>query len=102
MVTIVEKVQKLLALSHSPNEHEAKTAMLKAQELMLKHKVTMKDVEQDVKKDIVITTTHQKFKNTKWKAILAKVISDNFMCESVSQQNGRTGSCRVSFVGTVS
>lgn len=99
MVTIVEKIQKLLALSESPNENEANTAMLKAQELMVKHKITMKDIEQDVKKDVVITTTHQKFKNTKWKAILAKVISDNFLCEALTSQNGRTNVCRVSFIG---
>lgn len=99
MATIVEKVQKLLALSESPNENEAKTAMLKAQELMVKHKITMKDVETDIKKDVVITTTHQRFKNTKWKAVLAKVISDNFLCEALTSQNGRTNVCRVSFVG---
>lgn len=99
MVTIVEKIQKLLALSESPNEHEAKTAMLKAQELMVKHKITMKDVQKEVKQDVVITTTHQRFKNTKWKAILAKVISDNFLCEALTSQNSSNHVCRVSFIG---
>ncbi len=101
MATIVEKIQKLLALSESPNENEAKSAMLKAQELMVKHKITMKDVQEDVKQDVIITTTSQRFKNTKWKAILAKVISDNFLCESVTSQNGSNHVCRISFVGHV-
>jgi uncharacterized protein YoaH (UPF0181 family) len=34
---IVEKIQKLLALSESSNENEAKLSMLKAQELLAKH-----------------------------------------------------------------
>ena len=36
---IREKIANLLALSESPNEHEAKAALLKARELMAKHKL---------------------------------------------------------------
>ena len=35
---IKDRIQKLLALSVNPNENEAKAALLKAQELMAKHK----------------------------------------------------------------
>lgn len=99
MTTVADKVKKLLALADSPNENEAQTAMLKAQELMVKHKLTMRDVEEVVEKQVVtMTTTHQKFRNTKWKAILGKVISDNFLCESLSQVN-QNHSARVCFVG---
>ena len=39
---IIEKIEKLIALSGSDNENEAKAAMLKAQELMAKY-----EIEQD-------------------------------------------------------
>jgi len=42
---LVEKIQKLLALADSPNENEAKAAMAKAQELMLKHNIDMRSVQ---------------------------------------------------------
>ena len=35
-----EKIKKLLALSESSNEHEAKAALLKAKQLMIEHKIT--------------------------------------------------------------
>lgn len=41
---LVEKVRKLLALSESPNEHEAALAAEKAQELMLRHGIGMAQV----------------------------------------------------------
>lgn len=34
-----EKIKKLLALSESSNEHEAKSALLKAKKLMAEHKI---------------------------------------------------------------
>ena len=39
---IKDRIQKLLALSVNPNENEAKAALLKAQELMAKHKLSMR------------------------------------------------------------
>jgi len=42
---IIEKIQKLISLSDSPNENEAKSAMAKAQELMLKHNIDMRSVK---------------------------------------------------------
>jgi len=43
---IIEKIQKLLALSGSSNKNEAESAMEKAQELMLKHNIDMRSVKQ--------------------------------------------------------
>lgn len=37
MIDYKEKIKKLLALSESSNEHEAKAALLKARELMAEH-----------------------------------------------------------------
>ena len=42
---LIEKIQKLISLADSPNENEAKAAMAKAQELMLKHNIDMRSVQ---------------------------------------------------------
>jgi len=41
---ILAKIQKLLALSSSPNQSEAEVAMSKAQEMMVRYKLTMAEV----------------------------------------------------------
>lgn len=41
---ILKKIQKLLALAGSPNEQEAKVAMAKANELLVKHNLDMQQV----------------------------------------------------------
>lgn len=81
-IKIVAKIQKLLALSESSNEHEAHLAMLKAQELLAKHKLSLKEVKElsvynSAIKDKVTTIS---FKKAKWKALLAKLIANNFGC----------------------
>lgn len=79
---IIEKIQKLLALSESSNEHEAQLSMLKAQELLVKHKLSLREVK-DFKifnsaiKEKISTVS---FKKAQWKAELAEVIADNFGC----------------------
>ena len=41
---LTEKIRKLLALSESPNQHEAEQAMAKASALMEEHQIVMSDV----------------------------------------------------------
>ena len=45
MSKIQERIAKLLALADSPNEHEARAAMLKARELMAEYKQWPEDTE---------------------------------------------------------
>lgn len=44
-INIKDKIAKLLALAESPNENEAKAALLKARELMAEHKLRPEDVK---------------------------------------------------------
>lgn len=83
MATIKEKIQKLLALGTSPNENEARAAILKAKELMAKYKLTESDFE--VKKDELVhelcedvswTTDSGNF----WMVDLCKLVTDNYCC----------------------
>jgi hypothetical protein len=41
---IINKIKKLLALSHSPNENEAMVAAQKANELLIKHNLSLGDI----------------------------------------------------------
>lgn len=79
--TIVEKIQKLLSLGSSPNENEAKTAMLKAQELLLKHKLSMQEIQgYQPKGKVKIFTSDFRFRSSEWKPALMVVICENFGC----------------------
>ena len=84
MASVREKIEKLLALATSPNENEAKAALLKAKELMAKNKLTEADFE-DAKKqelktfkceDITWTTDSGRI----WMAKLCKLICDEYLC----------------------
>ena len=46
MADIKDKIAKLLALAESPNEAEAKAALLKARELMAKNKLTPEECKE--------------------------------------------------------
>jgi hypothetical protein len=79
---IISKIQKLLALSESNNEHEAYASMVKAQELLAKHKLTMNEVKGFKVYNSAIKDfwTNISFTKGKWKAQLARLIADNFGC----------------------
>lgn len=42
---ILSKVRKILALTTSPNQHEAEAAMAMAQDMMIRHNLTIKDLD---------------------------------------------------------
>lgn len=86
MASIKEKIQKLLALATSPNENEARAALLKAKELMAKHKLTEADFE-DLKKQELKTFKCEGISWTTdsgriWMTTLAKLICDEYLCVS--------------------
>lgn len=84
MATIKEKIQKLLALASSPNEHEAKAALLKAKELMAKNKMTEADFEEIEKQELVHVVCSQAAWTTDsgniWMTNLCKLICDEYLC----------------------
>ena len=81
-INLIEKIKKLLALSESSKENEAQIAMLKAQELLAKHKLSMQEVKNfktnnsKIKDDVSKIT----FTKAKWKGKLAFIIAENFGC----------------------
>lgn len=80
---IIGKIQKLLALSESSNDHESQSAILKAQKLLIKHKLSMKEVKEykQFNSSIIKDISKVSFKGkAKWKGELAEVLADNFGC----------------------
>lgn len=80
---LIKKIKKLLALSESSNESEAKAAMLKSQELLAKHKLSIQEIKEHKLyiNDITKHVSEISFTKAKWKAKLAKIIANNFACE---------------------
>lgn len=84
MSDIKEKIRKLLNLASSPYEGEAMAALLKAKELMAKHKLTEADFEEAKKQEMV----HLQVDDIKWTtdsgevwvASLCGLIAENYCC----------------------
>lgn len=96
-----DKIRKLLALSESPNEHEAKAALLKARQLMAEHKLTeaeLKDVEKQQVKDIKTDITCSKRRNP-WIIGLSAVIGENYRCQGYRHHAYGAQTQQVGFVG---
>lgn len=89
MADIKEKIKKLLALAQSPNENEARDALLKARELMAKNKLS--DVDFEDKKEAKLTTAVcDEIKWTTdsgeiWVCDICKTIADNYLCTAAWQ-----------------
>ena len=80
---IIQTIRKVLELSkNNPSEEEAKSAALKAQELLAKYHIDMKEVE-DIDIDSIesIEEVHVSIPAKKWKYRLAQIIADNFRCK---------------------
>jgi len=57
---LLEKIQKLLNLANSDNEHEAKLAMERANELLVKHNISMQQATVDLEYEKTVLTEDSK------------------------------------------
>ncbi len=77
----IERIRKLLALGTSSNEHEAASALAKAQELMEQNDLAVGDIENAVKADDAVTEEAngrvlvRKGKPEAWKESIARVVA---------------------------
>ncbi|WJJ55373.1 hypothetical protein QB910_000129 [Dabrowskivirus KKP3916] len=88
------KIQKLLALAgDKANEDESKSALLKAQELMLKFNIEHSEVGSTTQNKIVkhVPATDIEKNLPWWKSTLAVIIAENFRCFYYRQHFGREG-----------
>lgn len=77
--SILRKVQKLMALATSSNEHEAELAMIKSQQLLLKHNIESKYIGSESDEKIFLKRIiKQKRENAKMRSI-AKILETFFV-----------------------
>lgn len=97
---IIDKIEKLLALSGSDNENEAKSAMLKAQELMAKYKIKKEHIcSQRQEEKPVLYFSAGPFRDD-WINMVATVIASNFRCRCMTATRYNSGgSFRIRFYG---
>ena len=101
MIDYKVKIKKLLALSESPNEFEAKAALLKARELMAQYKIGKIDLI-DVSERKVITLdsgyTYTK-RGDFWMGSLASVIARNYCCKPIQYKDYGGQKLNIRFIG---
>jgi len=100
--SVLSKIQKLLALTASPNENEASNATMKAQELLTQYKLEIADVESLTKGEedesigeIKIKMGVSKWQPWQWLVILSDGIGYACYCKPIFVP-GRS----ISFIGT--
>lgn len=85
--SVLRKVQKLMALATSSNKHEAEQAMIKSQQLLLKHNIEAKYIDgDDDEKMFLKRIMKQKRENAKMRAI--SHILETFFVNTVYRRAG--------------
>lgn len=92
-----EKIRKLLALSESPNIHEARSALLKARKMMAEHGIATPTEEKQKVALIESGISFSEYRDP-WIANLAGIIGEKHRCMGYTI-NGRGRSCTAAFIG---
>ena len=101
MANIKDKIAKLLALAESPNEAEAKAALLKARELMAKNKLTPEECQEQKNQKLVkdFTDIQCTAMTNPWAASLSAVIADNYCCRAINRKRKGYKTATIGFIG---
>ena len=83
-MNIKDKIAKLLALAESPNENEAKAALLKARELMAQHKLRPEECSKETNVKVRRELLDVQVSKTKyhWAIDLSAVIAEHYCCRA--------------------
>ena len=76
---ILRKIKKLMALSSSSNKNEAEQAMIKSQELLLKHNIETKHLESSDEEKIFLKRIMKQPKKTAKMTAIAKILEVFFV-----------------------
>ena len=101
MDRIIDRIQKLLALSSSDEEHEAATAAKMVQDLLAKHNLTMRDLNKaqlEKETEIVDKSVINKSRMPGWYTELLVSLASAFDCKVIVGTGYRSTSLRL--VGT--
>lgn len=96
-----DKIRKLLALAESPVEAEAKSALLKARQLMAEYKLTeaeLKEIDKQSVKNILTNINCSKRRNP-WIVLLSSVIGQNYCCKGYRRYYKGKQTQYIGFIG---
>lgn len=95
----ISKIRKLLALSNSKNEHEAKAALLKARKLMYKHKVSEESLRVD--NEVITKDTQWSFtsRTNSWMDGMAALLGEKYCCRPYIRREYHKKSRTIGFYG---
>lgn len=100
---IRDRIAKVLALAESPNENEAKAALLKARELMAKYKLRPEEVGRTDAKGKKVIKRLTKVSCTKmtdpWTVQLSAIIAENYCCKAYRCRGRGKKTVYIGFVG---
>lgn len=84
MIDYKEKIKKLLALAESDNEYEAQSAMIIAQKLMVEHKISISEIQDVGKREVIKKSANVTYSPRKdpWILSLANIVAKNYCCET--------------------
>ena len=96
---LIDRIEKLIRLSNSNNEHEARAAMMKARELMAKHHIRTEDISPEEKENEIVecSTTLERFRES-WVSDLATIIAENFRCRILILRKEKDASIKFAFM----
>ena len=83
---MIEKIKKLLALSKSPNENEARVALLKAQEIMAKHHISERDLDEtEEENEIIMLETNISYtsRTNSWVQFFEELWNHSYYVETI-------------------
>lgn len=85
---ILEKIKNLLSLAEDGgNDEESQTALLMAQKLMLKHKISQDELNEGGRQEIIIKSLSVYKRLYWWEKVLIKIIAENFRVMFYVQSN---------------
>lgn len=101
MIDYKRKVRDLLALAGSSNEHEAKAALLKARELMVKYKIS--DASLSEINDGEVVRRHMDItysaRRDPWVPMLATTIAEHHCCRAIASYKKKSQTKRIVIIG---
>lgn len=95
------KIRNLLALAQSPVEAEARAALLKARELMARHKLTeaeLGEAEKQAVRDVLTDITCSK-RREPWICDLSAVIGESYCCKGYRSHRKGQQTQTIGFIG---
>ena len=98
---VIFKIQNLLELAYdAPNDEEGQTALLMAQKLMIKHNLSMSDIEvQQANQAIGETIGTEEYRLPRWQVKLAAILGENFRCQTLRRRDRAKGVTQIIFFG---